>query len=332
MAKIKVAADTVLAILKGIMNDEEINHIVTDKSAPEEWQGKKVQDILNVDYYTFKHRPMDTELLVGELIKQGQSADALYALTRGFCILSLKSTERVFSKENDIVTVSANLEYWIQTEKVKLLEDMIEDIIVESTGIRIPVRIGDEERGVLLAVGKLTISELQETTEFGEMSVCDVDIDMVFYPDAINRADYKAEFAVVDNTTNQVNWATLPFSSMSISNTMTQKAVPKANKVRSVGNINLSRAKTITFTFDGYINKFIDKLVKETFAGDVDEYGNEMPDMDNNQPITLRLTRRDELFVYNCVVKEHTILVQEDTGNETHTLTLTTRGMKNGTT
>lgn len=330
MAKIKVAADTVLAILKGIMNDEEINRTVTDKSAPEEWQGKKVQDILNVDYYTFKHRPMDTELLVGELIKQGQSADALYALTRGFCILSLKSTERVYSKENDIVTVAANLEYWIQTEKVKLLEDMLEDIIIESTGVRIPVKIGNEEREVLIAIGKLTISELQETAEFGEMAVCDVDIDMVFYPNAISRADYKAEFALSNgvNTT----WVSLPFSGITLSNSMTQKAVPKANKVRSVGNINLSRAKTFTFTFDGYKNKFIDKLVKDTFAGDIDESGNEVPDTDNNESILLRLTRGDDQFIYNCIIKEHTVIVQEDTGNEVHSLTLTTRGMKNGST
>ena len=207
---------------------------------------------------------------------------------------------------------------------------MLEDIIIESTGVRIPVKIGNEEREVLIAIGKLTISELQETAEFGEMAVCDVDIDMVFYPNAISRADYKAEFALSNgvNTT----WVSLPFSGITLSNSMTQKAVPKANKVRSVGNINLSRAKTFTFTFDGYKNKFIDKLVNDTFAGDIDENGNEVPDTDNNESILLRLTRGDDQFIYNCIIKEHTVIVQEDTGNEVHSLTLTTRGMKNGST
>lgn len=330
MAKIKVSADAVLAILKGIMNDEDINSKITDKAAPEDWQGKSIQEVLNVDYYTFRHRPMDTELLINEIIKQGQDTNALYALTRSFCILSLKSTERVYSKENDIVTVSANLEYWIQTDKVKLLEDMLENIIVESTGIRVPVKIGSEEREVLIAIGKLIISELQETSEFGEMAVCDVDIDMVFYPPAISRADYRAEFALTSD--DITTWVSLPFSSLTISNSMTQKAVPKANKVRSVGNINLSRAKTFTFTFDGYKNKFIDKLVSDTFAGDIDSSGNEVSDKDNNESIVLRLTRGEEQFFYDCIVKEHTVTVQEDTGNETHALTLTTRGIKNGST
>lgn len=332
MAKIKISADTVLAILKGIMEDEDINAKITDPTAPKEWQGKTVQEVLNVEYYTFKHRPMDTEQLVADLIKQGKDADALLALTRAFCILSLKSTERVYSKENDIATVSASLEYWIQTDKVKILEDMLEDIIVESTGIRIPVKVGNEERQVLIAIGKLTISDLQETTEFGEMSVCDLDIDLVFYPRAITRADYTAEFAVLDQETNETRWEKLPFSSFSFTNSMTQKAIPRVNQVRSVGNINLSRARSFTFAYDGYNNEFINKLVDETFTGDIDDYGKETEDIDNNKSLVLRLTRAEKQYLYNCVVKEHIITVQEDTGNETHSLVLTTRGMKDGTT
>ena len=61
MKKIKVSADTVLAILKGIMDDEDINYTITDLSAPKDWQNKKIQDVLNVEYYTFRHRPVDTD-------------------------------------------------------------------------------------------------------------------------------------------------------------------------------------------------------------------------------------------------------------------------------
>lgn len=326
MKKIKISADTVLSILKGIMGDADINYTITDQSAPKEWQGKKVQDILNVDYYTFKHRPVDTEVLVQELAKQGQDTNVLYALTRAFCILSLNSTERVFSKNNDIVNVSANLEYWLQTDKVKLLEDMFEDIAIETSGIRIPVQIGTEKRQVLVALGSLNISEIEETTEFGEMSVCDIDIDLVFYPNAYSKSDYTAEFLV------NSKWVELPFSSLSFSNTMTQKAIPNANKVQSVGNINLSKAKTFTFGFDGYHNDFIDQLVSDAYLGDIDEEGNIVPDTDNNELITLRLTRGEKQYIYNCVIKEHMITVQEDTSNESHSLVLTRRGKKNGTT
>lgn len=332
MAKIKISADTVLAILKGIMDDDAINYKITDPTAPEEWKGKTVQEVLNVDYYTFRHRPVDTEVLVRELIEQGKDADALYALQRAFCILSLKSTERVFSKENDIATISASLEYWIQTDKVKVLEDMLEDIVIESTGIRIPVRVGSEDRQVVIAVGALSISELQETTEFGEMSVCELDIDFVFYPKATTRADYKAEFAVTDPSTKETKWVALPFSSFSFSNVMTQKAVPKANQVRSVGSINLSRARSFTFAFDGYSNEFIDQLVDSALISDIDATGQETKDIDNNKSLVLKITRNYKEYIYDCVIKEHTITVQEDIGNETHSLVLTKKGMKNGST
>ena len=327
MSKIKVSADNFLSIMQQIMNDSDINPTITDKSAPKEWQGKTVQEALNVEYYTFRHRPYDTELLVSELMKQGQSVNDLYALTRSFCILSISSIERVFSAKNDIVTVSANLEYWLQSDKVKLLEDMFEDIAVETNGIRIPVQIGQEHRHAVIALGNLTVTEVQETSEYGEMAVCDIDIDIIFHPESTSRANYTVEFLLVENS--QERWVELPFSGLSISNTMTQKAVPKANQVRSVGSINLSKVRTFTFAFDGYKNDFISYLTNRTLESDLSSTSSQT---DNNQSLVLRITRNNNQYLYDCVVKEHIIDVREDTGNEVHSLTLTTRGLKNGTT
>lgn len=332
MAKIKVSADTVLKILQGIMSDDEINYTITDISAPSEWINKTVQQALNIEYYTYKHRPMDTEVIVRDLMANGQETNSLMSLNRSFCILSLGSTERVFSKDNDIVTISANLEYWLQTDKVKLLEDLIEDMSITTNGIRIPLQIGNEMRKIIVVFSSLNVSEIQDTTEYGEMSVCDLQVDMIFYPDVVSRSDYTIEFLTGDTTPPNQNWTKLPFSSISLSNSMTQKAVPFANKVRNVGNINLSRVKSIVLTFDGYANKFIDDLVDKSLASDFNPSGEDTPDSDNNEPVVMRLTRNEKEYLYRCVVKDHSISVQEDTGNETHSLTLTTRGIKNGTT
>lgn len=320
MSKIKLSADTVLALLKGIMEDPAINYKIKDVSMPD-WLNKTVQEALNVEYYTFRHRPADTEVVIGELIKQGLPSSELQALTRSFCILSLGHIERVFSKNNDILTIPVSLEYWIQSEKVKLLEDMFEYISVETIGERIPVQIGTEERQMVIALGSLNVSEIQETTEYGEMTVCDIDIDLIIHPNVTTMSDYKVEFLV------DKEWVQVPISSVSLSNNMTQKSVPKANNVREVGNINLSRVKTFVMTFDGYKNKFVNKLATDLISDDSANVG-----IDNNESIFLRITRNNEEFIHECVIKDHTMTVQEDTGNETHSLTLTKRGMKNGTT
>lgn len=320
MSKIKLSADTVLALLKGIMEDPAINYKIKDVSMPD-WLNKTVQEALNVEYYTFRHRPADTEVVIGELIKQGLPSSELQALTRSFCILSLGHIERVFSKNNDILTIPVSLEYWIQSEKVKLLEDMFEDISVETIGERIPVQIGTEERQMVIALGSLNVSEIQETTEYGEMTVCDIDIDLIIHLNVTTMSDYKVEFLV------DKEWVQVPISSVSLSNNMTQKSVPKANNVREVGNINLSRVKTFVMTFDGYKNKFVNKLATDLISDDSANVG-----IDNNESIFLRITRNNKEFIHECVIKDHTMIVQEDAGNETHSLTLTKRGMKNGTT
>ena len=327
MSKIKVSADTVLSILQGIMNTEEMNYKITDKSAPADWQNKTVQEALNIDYYTYKHRPMDTEVIIRDLMAKGMQTDSLYSLTRSFCLLSLGPVERVFSKENDIVSVSANLEYWLQDSKVKLLEDLIEDMTVETMGIRIPVQIGKEMRKAIIVFGNLDVSDYQETTEFGGMAVCDLNVDIIFYPDVVSKSDYKVEFLVVEPGTNKASWVNVPLTSISIPVNMTQKAVPKANRTSDVGNINLSRVKSFVLTFDGYNNTFVNVLTDMTLSSDYSYDGEELKNSNNNAQFIMRLTRGTKEYFYDTVIKAHTIGVQDDTGNETHSLTLTTRGL-----
>lgn len=327
MNKIKVSADTVLSIFKNIINDEDINYTITDPSAPREWKNKKVQDILNVDYYTFRHKPMDTETFVRGLVEQCQQPDTLLSLSRAFCVLSLETSERVFSKDLDVVTIEASLEYWIQSDKVKILEDMFEDISVATNGIRIPIQVGNESRSLVAVFSHPNVTDLEETTEFGEMSVCEVTVDFVFYPKVKSRCDYTVECLNAAG-----NWDKIPFSGLGFSSNMTQKSIPLMNKVRNVGNVNLSRVKTITLVFDGYETDFIDDLVADTMASDVSLGGETLSQSDNNKSTYLRITRGDQAFTYHCIVKDHVINVQEDGGNEVHTLTLTTRGITYGTT
>lgn len=319
MAKIKVSAETVLAILKRIMEDPAINYTIEDISA-RDLLNKTVQEVLNVEYYTFRHRPADSEAVIGELIKQGLPSNELQALTRSFCILSLGHIERVFSKNNDIITIPVNLEYWIQTEKVKLLEDMFEDISVETIGERIPVQIGTEERQMVMALGSLDVSEIQETTEYGEMSICEIDIDIILYPQASSISDYKLEVLMGYNEDER--WVQVPMSSIAIATTMTQKSIPFVNKPRDVGSINLSRVKSIVITFDGYKNDFINFIT---------DYSLGSTGVDNNKVIQLKLTRNSTPYTYSMIVKDHTITVKEEVGNEVHSLTLTKGGIRNGT-
>ncbi len=326
MGKIKVSADTILSILRNIMKDEDINRTITDVSAPAEWQGKKVQDVLNVEYYTCDHRPIDTAIVVSELMEQGETPSSLYSLERSFCVLSRGSVERVFSKDNDIVTVTANLEYWLQSDKVKLLEDMFEDMAIETTGIRIPVQIGTEHRKAIFVFESLDIEEIQEATEFGKMAICETNVTIIFYPNVYSKSDITAEILYDKQYVN------LPYSGLSMSSSMTQKSTPFMNRPSEVGSINLSKVKSFVFAFEGHDIEMIDDLVKNAFASDYSPEGEEIEQTENNKPIILKITRGEMVFYYNTTIKDYSIIIQEDSSNETHSLTLTTRGVKDGIT
>lgn len=126
----------------------------------------------------------------------------------------------------------------------------------------------------------------------------------------------------------QARWIGLPMNSMVISNSMTQKSLPQVNRVEQVGNINLSAGRTISLTFDGYVNAFVEEIVANSLVADMIEDKLNTDSIDINKSIYMRVTRREKQYIYACVIKEHTIQIQEDTGNEVHNLTLTARGIE----
>lgn len=319
--KVRITADAVLAIVQGIFQDEDVNFKVDDSSAPEEWQGKTVNDILNVEYYTFKHRPESSRTVVEKIMQEKGYANQLEALDRSFCLLSLGETERLYSKDVDMAVLSASLEYFVQTSKVKLLEYLIEDSNIETSGLRIPVQFGDQLRKAVIFFGRPAVSDIQSGTPFGEAAIVEVEVVIMLYPDVYSYSDYTVSITF-ENERKVKETSAVPLSSFSVANVMTQDAVPYINNPRKVGSINLSCAVSFVLVFEGYNNPFINHITDKALSGE--------KIADNNTPYTLTIERGDKTYTHEVVIKDHQTTVNADTGNETHTLTFVIKGVKNG--
>lgn len=320
MAKVKITADGVMSIIQSIFNDEDINVVIDDLAAPN-WLGKTVQEALNVKYYTFKHRPVSSEQIIAEKIKEGADVSQLTALNRSFCLVSLGNIERLYSKDVDMSVLSVTMEYWIQTSKIQLLENLIEDCNISLTGLRVPVQFGDQMRQAVIIFSPVEITDVQVGTVCGEMAVCEVAVNILLYPDVVSYSDYTVEFSFVDNSGNSQS-VMIPMSSFSYVTTMTQKAVPYLGNVRKVGNLNLSCANSFVLVFDGYNNDFVNYITDRALSTTADGQSS-----NNNQSFTMTVTRKGVDYTHTVVIKDHQVTVNADTGNETHTLSLVTRGM-----
>lgn len=320
MKKIRITADAILAIVRGIFEDEDVNFTINDPDAPEEWQGKTIIDILNVEYYTFKHRPSSTQKVIERIFEEKGQVDNLAALSCAFGLLSLGNIERLFSKDTDMIVLDASLQYYIQTSKIKLLEYLIEDSNIATCGLRIPVQFGEETRKAVIFFDRPIISDVQPSTPFGEMCLVDIKIAILLYPDVVSYSDYTVNIGFTDSD-GIFKSVDIPLTSLSVANIMTQDAFPGIEAQRTVGNVNLSRAKSFVLVFDGYNNDFTNYLSNLSLATD---------DTDNNIPFYLKITRDNKSFTHTVVIKDHQISVNADTNNETHTLTFVKRGLKNG--
>lgn len=326
MSKVKITADAVLAIIQGIFRDEDINITVTDPDAPPSWAGKTVEEILNVEYYTFKHRPISTQTVISKMLEENGGADKLAALNRSLCLCSLGEVERLFSKDADMAAVTANLEYYIQTSKIKLLEYLVECCNVATSGLRIPVTFGEGEGGqtrrAVVVFGPPSVGDIQTAGPFGETAIVDIGVDIVLYPDVVSYSEYEVSFDFTDRAGVLITGCRVPLASFSFAAAMSPKSIPLAERPEGVGTLNLSCAKSCVLVFEGYNNPFINHVAAKSLAnprgGDTGG---------NNEAFMMTVTRGGENFTHEMSVTEHQIVTNADTGNETHTLKLSAKGI-----
>lgn len=340
MEKIMIKHNEMLQLLQQLI--EKVDFKIEDSTAPESWQGKTALEVLNCQYYSYKHRP-DTALESEKLL---QAKSGITGNSKSFCHFSIapQGVQRAYNKDSDVVTVTADLEYWIQPEKQYLVEECIERLSVASCGKRLQVQLGKEARRVLLTFSNVVASEIEECTAFGEMVVLSISVTFIFTEAVYSKSDYSIAFyqgktdsdieSVIrgivpfsdGDLTEEKNWIEVPFVSLQWQNSSTQKALPYINDVQLTSTINLSSSKVLALAFDGYMyNVVVEKLCKNTLQGNCSKLFTKEPEseIDINEQYFIRLTRGEEKYYYNCILQEHKIVAADEPNNETHTLLFT---------
>lgn len=318
MNKIRITADAILQIVLGIFDDSDVDATITDPSAPQEWQGKSLGEIINAEYYTFKHRPVSPNKVIETILEAKGEANKLAALTQSYCLFSLDNIERLFSKDVDMSVLEATMQYYIQSDKVKLLEYLVEDSNIATSGYRIPVQFGDETRKAVVIFGRPTVRDMQTATPFGEMARVVIDVAITLYPNVVSYSDYTVKVSFTDDDGNLQSNIVVPLTSFAIVDAMTQDAVPQINNREKVGNINLSCAASFVLVFEGYDNPFINYITNKALSGATVK--------GNNQTFTLAIVRAGKTYTHEVIIKEHKTDVSADTNNEIHTLALVPKG------
>lgn len=338
--KIAIKHNEMLQLLIQLINT--VDFTVEDSTAPQDWQGKKATEILNCQYYSYKHRP-DTVI---ESSKAMKGNSYFMSNPKSFCHFSIapQGVQRAYSKDSDIVTVTTDLEYWVQSNKQYLVEELIERLSVASCGQRLSVQLGDKSRRVLLTFSNVVASEIEESTALGEMLVLSISVTFIFAESIYSKGDYLLEFFLLDAEKIPMDipleifkkegiefeeygkWVSVPCLSIQWQNSNTQKALPFINNVQFTSTINLSSSKVLAISFDGYMyNKVVTLLTNSTMQGNCKEVFSSKAEeeIDINKNYYIRLTRGEEKYYYKCILQDHKIVIGEEPNNETHTLLFT---------
>ena len=315
MKKVNINADAMLGIVKDIFNDPEIDRI-------HETNGGSYQKELNVEYYTFKYRPASTEqILEDERIAGAERVNTLAALDRGFCCFVLGDISREPAKDIDIATADCIMDFWVQSNKIKLLEDLIAKTNALRLGHKIPVSMDGQTRKAQFVFDVIQISEIDPESQIGEAVRVTVGVTIMLTPNTTNYADYVVELANrIIPETGVPDYKELPVTNIAVDVQMVPRGVPLAADTRRTGTINLSRGRTIKLAFEGHDNEVVDWLSSDTM-------GDPSAGADNNATIWARITRKGVSSMFQTVVVAHSMSVSNTMGSETHNLSLAERGL-----
>lgn len=328
MEKVIITADTVLKIIQSVFNDNDIDQIQSG-DLPEDWQGKSIQEILNIKYYTFKHRPESTEMIVSEKKKDGVPVDELAALNRSFGCLILNSVERIFAKNTDVATCDATLDFWVQTSKIKLLEYLIDKANIALSGQVLPLEFQMqsgtvEQRTVAMVFGRVASPEYDPTSAIGESMQCSVDVQLTIQPSTILMSDIKVEFATetpVDPTAENA-WDSVMteviVEDFNLALTPQPKSIPLMLNNSQTGMVNLSQGRNFALTIPAIKGNAFVRWLKRYIWGVEDI----------NSPVYIRITDDDEtVTIYKTIVAGLTCAIKNDGTDTMFSLTLSERGI-----
>lgn len=318
MVRTRFTANTLKDIVNAVLNDEEVNVEITD--GKEDWLGKTVMDVLNVHYYTFKHKVTNNTEKIAIMKSQDGTLqeDKLDMVKQSYCLVTIDSQQRQFSKDIDQISVEGNLEYWLQSEKVHLLEDLIESANLATCGLRIPLEINGKNKNVIIWFDNFSVSSLDQSN-LGETMVVNVGVSLLIKPMYSSYSDYKFEFLIGDT------YYELPVTSLNYDNDMVQKSLPRMNRPELTDNINLSNVTC--FTLNYYLDK--DNPVAIMFRSDsLKKAAKDITDVPlNNKEYTMRLTIDDnEKYVYQLILKSYKGQINNTIDDEGNTVVLACGG------
>ncbi len=286
MKRIRMTADILLGIVKGIFNSADFE-IDTD--------GKKTtaMQALNLEFYSFKRRVKSAEDYLESIEK---------SLDQAYCLCELIRTQRLYSRDIDHLIIEGRLTVWIQTAKIKLLEALIEECNMAYCGEVCEIEIGEFKRNMLVEFNVLQPQNVQSTSEIGEAAILSIAVKMELAPSISSYDDYKIELSFDGGETYLI----APYTSWTYAYNASQVALPLANQADS-GFINVSRSNSLSLSLYEFNKPLSNKL--RTIALRCNSEGQTAEDL--NKTIYIRITigadETAEMYIYKVLPKTITI-------------------------
>lgn len=288
------------------------NNFTVDIDDGEEKKQVKAFDFLNIRFYTWKNRLVETDDYGEPYSAYGAWVQSLnLSMDKSYALVELLDEEATASQDIDSSTKVGKITFLIQTNKASVLDYYISKVRNEYLGNpQIIKNASGEALSAYIVLGTLMYDEEPETTQLGECIQVSCGFRLTYLNNAKSYNDIKVSIALDGNftiengkITSEPVFLEMPFTKITWQNIITSNAMPMANRPDLTGFVatNISCVKTLTFyDFNKELSEKFDELLwsRGCFA----KNGYLTATQDVNIPVYIKVVNGENTYIYKDMI------------------------------
>lgn len=322
-------------------NSEKI--VIIDEESGEVAQEVDLAEYLNISFYNWKQRLIDTS---DDREREGQRIsvfeawlDSLnFSLNKGYALVEVIDEEVVASQDIDSSAIVGRITFLVQADKIKNLEYYNTKIRNKFLGVPQDIQnsFGEIIKSYIL-LGSLVYDQEPLMTAIGECVIVTSNFKISYLGDAQTFNDTKVEISLTGDdlyyedgrVIGETKYMEMPITKYTWQNIWALQPQPMADRPDLTGHIAtaISCVKTLTF-YD--FNKELINAFNERFwnCSCIKKNGRISQVKEINEPIYIRITNKGDTYVYRDVIDT---MEKSMTNSDFNICSITLRGLAQNT-
>jgi hypothetical protein len=301
--KTLITNSTLVEIMKNIFTENDFDIAIQGVNNKKAFMTKALE-YLDINFYCFQ-ADQTVRGFYGMTSDQQEQyiKEMSINMQKTMALCEVSNLEVLASEDIDGGSYDGTITFFIQTDKIALLDDYITRLRNRYTGeYESGINSNGDETAIMMKIGDLVVQDSPFTSPIGRANICSLTINFGYMLKALNYTSEKFLFSL---TGEMDSYKTIPFSNATLGITYTTLPNTCQNQPMVVGDISNSASMSITVTYYEFSKFEILSTLRQRVMKLCSEDNKINPSENLRNSIYVRYQCNGDVYTYRMIVKEY---------------------------